>query len=150
LTNNVIQALGITPADRRQRRERVQAAPGRRRPGNAPAAGERLLQERPGQLFGPLGQRVHATQARQPQQNVHCRTPSEDVLFSITSYHLVLLAGRPCWHQGPCWVRCYRRDPDGDHRLVLACRPDQDFDGACAPGVSDALLDRMSGSAACG
>jgi len=42
--------------------------------------------------------------------------------------------GRLCWHQGSCRVRRYRRDPDGDHRRgLVACRPDQDFYGACAP-----------------
>jgi hypothetical protein len=33
--------------------------------------------------------------------------------------------GRLRWHQGSCGIRRYRREPDGNHRRVLACRPGQ-------------------------
>jgi hypothetical protein len=49
-----------------------------------PAAGQGLLQECLGEMFGPGGQRVHAAKARQPRRDVHGRgMPSEDVLLSI-------------------------------------------------------------------
>jgi len=38
-----------------------------------PAAGEGLLEERPGEMFGPWSQRVHAAKARQPGRDVHGR-----------------------------------------------------------------------------
>ena len=49
------------------------ACPGGDALGVRPAAGERLLQERPGQLFGPGSQRVHVAQARQLRRAVHGR-----------------------------------------------------------------------------
>jgi hypothetical protein len=69
------------------------ACPGGDALGVRPAAGKRLLQEYPGQLFGPGCQCVHAAQVRQLRRDVHGRgVPSEDVLFSITSHHPALLA----------------------------------------------------------
>ena len=82
------QQIGVRAENRRQA-----AGPGGDALDVRPAAGKRLLQERPGQLFGPGSQRVHAAQARQLRRDVHgLGMPSEDVLFSITSHHPALLA----------------------------------------------------------
>ena len=52
------------------------ACPGGVALGVRPVAGERLLQERPGQLFGPGSQCVHVAQARQLRRAVHgCGMP---------------------------------------------------------------------------
>jgi hypothetical protein len=59
-----------------------------------PAAGEGILQERPGELLGPWSQRVHAAKARYPARDVHGRgMPSEDVLLSLAVSTLILPVG---------------------------------------------------------
>ena len=71
----------------------VQAGEERHALGVRPAAGKRLLKERPGDLFSPWSKRIHAAPARQVREGVHRRSaPSEDVLSSITSHHRALPA----------------------------------------------------------
>ena len=54
--------------------------PGRRRPRMRPAAGQRLLQQRMGDLFGAVCLSSHAAYVRRPASDVHGRSePSRDV-----------------------------------------------------------------------
>jgi hypothetical protein len=82
------QQIGVSAENRRQA-----ACPGGDALDVRPAAGERLLKEYLGKMFGPGSQRVHEAQARQPRRDVHGRgMPSEDVLFSVGSRQW-------CWPQ---------------------------------------------------
>jgi len=85
-----------------------------------PAAGEGLLQECPGELFGPWNQRVQAAKARQPRRDVHGRgMPSEDVLLSVRPCHpaVVLASARWTWrHQQFCGVSVCRLGGNGPDR----------------------------------
>jgi len=75
---------GFQQAGVRTENERQAARSGGDAPGVRPAAGQGLLQECLGQLFGPGSQRGHAVQARHLRRDVHRRgMPSEDVLLSI-------------------------------------------------------------------
>jgi hypothetical protein len=56
--------------------------------------------------------------------------PSEDVLFSITSHHLTLLALKRsglCWHQESCGFGGTAEIQTEIIGGFLASRPDQDF-----------------------